>query len=73
MTSPATSSPRGPYPHRADALEQHLGDPGDPGNPLGFPHVLAADERSEMFADGERALDAYGLGAEFVPAGTAGA
>jgi hypothetical protein len=55
-------------PHRADALELHLGDPRDPANPLGFPHILAADERAEMFADGERALDAYGLGAEFAPA-----
>ncbi|MFC9132795.1 acyl-CoA dehydrogenase [Streptomyces sp. NPDC057099] len=55
-------------PHRADALEQRLGDPRDPANPLGFAHILAADERAEMFADGERALDGYGLGAEFVPA-----
>ncbi|MFE5093329.1 acyl-CoA dehydrogenase [Streptomyces sp. NPDC056638] len=65
MTIP-TSGPRA-FPHRADAIEQHLGDPRDPGNPLGFRHILAADERAEMFADGERALDAYGLGAEFVP------
>ncbi|MBT2398895.1 acyl-CoA dehydrogenase [Streptomyces sp. ISL-100] len=68
MTGTTTPSARGPFPHRADALEQHLGDPLDPGNPLGFPAVLAADERADMFADGERALDAYGLGAEFVPA-----
>ncbi|MEW2267535.1 acyl-CoA dehydrogenase [Streptomyces sp. NPDC047853] len=54
-------------PHRADALEQHLGDPRDPGNPLGFRQILAADERAEMFAAGERALDEYGLNAEFVP------
>ncbi|KOG86370.1 hypothetical protein ADK38_31440, partial [Streptomyces varsoviensis] len=37
------------------------------GHPLGFTAVLEADERAEMFADGESALDAYGLNAEFVP------
>ncbi|NEE06945.1 acyl-CoA dehydrogenase [Streptomyces sp. SID7499] len=63
MTEQATA-----LPHRADALEQRLGDPRDPANPLGFTPALAADERAEMFAEGERALDAYGLGAEFVPA-----
>ncbi|MFF2025123.1 acyl-CoA dehydrogenase family protein [Streptomyces sp. NPDC058171] len=68
MTGTTTPSARGPFPHRADALERHLGDPRDPGNPLGFSAVLAADERAEMFAEGERSLDAYGLGAEFVPA-----
>ncbi|MZF85522.1 acyl-CoA dehydrogenase [Streptomyces sp. SID5643] len=72
MTSPTAASARGPFPHRADALEQHLGDPRDPANPLGFRQILAADERAEMFADGERALDAYGLGAEFVPASYGG-
>ncbi|MFY1670059.1 acyl-CoA dehydrogenase [Plantactinospora sp. WMMB334] len=48
-------------------LETYLGDPHDPANPLGFPAVLAADERGELLAEGERALDAYGLNAEFVP------
>lgn len=48
-------------------IEEALGDPADPGSPLGHPEVLAADERQEMFAEGERALDAYGLNAEFVP------
>ncbi|WP_037924418.1 acyl-CoA dehydrogenase [Streptomyces violaceorubidus] len=67
MTSPTTTSAATALPHRADAVEQHLGDPRDPANPLGFRQILAADERAEMFADGERALDAYGLGAEFVP------
>lgn len=52
----------------ADELERRLGDPWDPANPLGFDRVLTADEREEMFGDGERALDDYGLNAEFVPA-----
>ncbi|GAA3093438.1 acyl-CoA dehydrogenase [Streptosporangium carneum] len=52
---------------RMEKLEQSLGDPADPGSPLGFAAILAADERAEMFAEGERALDAYGLNAEFVP------
>lgn len=67
MTSPTTVSTGTAFPHRADALEQHLGDPHDPANPLGFRQILAADERAEMFGDGERALDVYGLGAEFIP------
>ncbi|MCC8479043.1 acyl-CoA dehydrogenase [Streptomyces globisporus] len=58
---------RGAAPHRATELEQRFGDPYEPGNPLGFTAVLEADERAEMFADGESALDDYGLNAEFVP------
>jgi alkylation response protein AidB-like acyl-CoA dehydrogenase len=67
MTSTATATAGLAFPHRADALEQHLGDPRNPANPLGFRQILAADERAEMFAAGEQALDAYGLNAEFVP------
>ncbi|TDD40127.1 acyl-CoA dehydrogenase [Actinomadura sp. KC06] len=48
-------------------LEALLGDPLDPANPLGHAAVLAADERGEILAAGEDALDAYGLNAEFVP------
>jgi alkylation response protein AidB-like acyl-CoA dehydrogenase len=48
-------------------LERFLGDPGAADNPLGHAGVLAADEREEMFAAGERALDRYGFNAEFVP------
>lgn len=55
------------HPGPAD-LDRRLGDPWDPANPLGHAAVLAADEAGEMFADGERALDEYGLNAEFVPA-----
>ena len=36
-------------------------------NPLSFEAVLGADERAEILSAGERELDAYGLGAEFVP------
>ncbi|WP_067464475.1 acyl-CoA dehydrogenase [Actinomadura macra] len=48
-------------------LEACLGDPLDPANPLGHAAVVAADERGEILAAGEDALDAYGLNAEFVP------
>lgn len=40
-----------------DELEQRLGDPRDPANPLGFAAILAADEREELFTAGARALD----------------
>ncbi|MGV9319648.1 acyl-CoA dehydrogenase [Streptomyces sp. NPDC003660] len=52
---------------RLDRLEILLGDPYEPANPLGLAAVLGADERGELLPDGERALAAYGLGAEFVP------
>ncbi|MEU3495172.1 acyl-CoA dehydrogenase [Kitasatospora cineracea] len=51
----------------ADLLDAALGDPWDAANPVGFTGILAADERQEMFAEGERRLDAFGLNAEFVP------
>lgn len=75
-------TPHGTAPHGATApdaalerierLEALLGDPGDPDNPLGTRAVLAADERGELLADGERALAGFGLGAEFVPAALGG-
>ncbi|MEU8961407.1 acyl-CoA dehydrogenase family protein [Streptomyces sp. NPDC048491] len=52
---------------RIDRLETLLGDPYSPANPLGTAAVLAADERGELLSEGESALAAYGLGAEFVP------
>ncbi|OZM72937.1 hypothetical protein CFN78_11810 [Amycolatopsis antarctica] len=57
---------------RVAELEARLGAPWEPANPLGFDAVLAADEREEMFADGERALDDFGLNAEFVPVADGG-
>lgn len=54
-------------PEAVPDLEAYLGDPHDPTNPVGQAAVLAADERGELLADGERALDGYGLNAEFVP------
>jgi alkylation response protein AidB-like acyl-CoA dehydrogenase len=52
----------------AEALDDVLGDPWDAGNPVGYAAILAADERQEMLAEGERLLDAFGLNREFVPA-----
>lgn len=49
------------------ALESLLGDPEESGNPLGFAAFLAADERGDLLSAGERVLDGYGLGSEFVP------
>ncbi|MYR36478.1 acyl-CoA dehydrogenase, partial [Streptomyces sp. SID4944] len=51
----------------AAELERAFGDPWDPANPVGHAATVAADERDEVVAGGERLLDAYGLGAEFVP------
>ncbi|MFI1395434.1 acyl-CoA dehydrogenase [Streptomyces sp. NPDC020681] len=52
---------------RVADLERRLGDPGDPGNPLGLDALLAADERGELLAEAEEALAEFGLNAEFVP------
>ncbi|MFJ7192771.1 hypothetical protein [Streptomyces bacillaris] len=56
----------------AAELERAFGDPWDPANPVGHAATVAADERDEVVAGGERLLDAYGLGAEFVPVGLGG-
>ncbi|MEV7022287.1 acyl-CoA dehydrogenase [Kitasatospora sp. NPDC093558] len=48
-------------------LEALFGDPDYEDNPLGFAAFLAADERGDLLSAGERVLDGYGLGAEFVP------
>ncbi|AUG78207.1 Acyl-CoA dehydrogenase [Kitasatospora sp. MMS16-BH015] len=53
--------------NRADLLDTLLGDPWDEANPVGYPEILASDERQEMFPAGERYLDTFGLNAEFVP------
>jgi alkylation response protein AidB-like acyl-CoA dehydrogenase len=49
-------------------LEHLLGEPWDPHNPVGLLAVLAADERAEPLAAGERILDEIGLRAHVVPA-----
>jgi alkylation response protein AidB-like acyl-CoA dehydrogenase len=53
-------------------LEKLLGDPFDTANPLGFAQVMAADERAELLAEGERVLAGWGCNDEFVPAGLGG-
>ncbi|HVQ91263.1 MAG TPA: acyl-CoA dehydrogenase [Mycobacteriales bacterium] len=69
--APVQATPAGragePAPDRMAELDRRLGDPYDDGNPVGYRAVLAADERAELLADGERMLDGYGLNAEFVP------
>ncbi|RKH72211.1 acyl-CoA dehydrogenase [Corallococcus aberystwythensis] len=59
-------------PHSEETLEQHLGDPWDDTQPVGFSQVLAADERGELLDAGERLLDTFGLSAEFVPTSEGG-
>ncbi|MER5210221.1 acyl-CoA dehydrogenase family protein [Streptomyces sp. NPDC002838] len=72
MEVPADGTRRESALERLDRLEALLGDPYGPANPLGLTAVLAADERGELLPEGERALAAYGLGAEFVPAALGG-
>jgi alkylation response protein AidB-like acyl-CoA dehydrogenase len=57
---------------RAERLERRLGNPWDPGNLVGFAAVLAADEASRMLEPGERLLDDFQLGAEYVPVALGG-
>ncbi|MCJ0871758.1 acyl-CoA dehydrogenase [Streptomyces sp. AP-93] len=61
-----------PTADRIADLERRLGNPLDPANPLGHAAVLAADERGELLAAGERMLADYGLGSEFVPTALGG-
>nr|QBK46632.1 HrsK1 [Streptomyces hiroshimensis] len=56
-----------PSADRVAALERRLGDPLDPGNPLGHAAALAADRRGELPLGGEPLLDAFGLREEIVP------
>jgi alkylation response protein AidB-like acyl-CoA dehydrogenase len=62
---------RGPQEDRAAAriaeIEAVLGDPTDPGNPIGHARLLEADEAGELSVAGEQALTRLRLGAEFVP------
>jgi alkylation response protein AidB-like acyl-CoA dehydrogenase len=57
---------------RVAQLEQRLGDPWDDDNDVGFGAVLAADEARTMLGAGERLLDDFGLGAEYVPVALGG-
>ncbi|WP_433498944.1 acyl-CoA dehydrogenase [Sphaerimonospora sp. CA-214678] len=66
MTLPSSAGPTRAD-TRVDALEKLFGDAGDPGNPVGGGAVLAADERGEMLAEGERLLDGFELNTHFVP------
>ncbi|NQX27207.1 acyl-CoA dehydrogenase [Microbacteriaceae bacterium VKM Ac-2854] len=52
-------------------LETVLGDPTVPG-PFDFEAIVAADDARELSDWGERALAAWGWGAEFVPASAGG-
>lgn len=56
----------------AEKLDALFGNPRDADNPVGHAAILAADERHEMLAEGERLLDAYGMNAEIVPAAYGG-
>ncbi|MEV4016587.1 acyl-CoA dehydrogenase [Nonomuraea angiospora] len=60
-------TPDGAGPLAAAELDALLGDPWDDGNPFAYKAVLDADERGELLAHGELALDGVGLAASFVP------
>jgi hypothetical protein len=51
----------------AAELDRLLGDPWDDANPAGYAALLAGEERGEPTGPAARTLDAYGIGAEFVP------
>ncbi|MGW1196786.1 acyl-CoA dehydrogenase family protein [Streptomyces sp. NPDC002536] len=53
---------------RIERLEHAFGPLDDPGNPLGFDALLAADAKGEVLPGAERVLDDFALSAEFVPA-----
>lgn len=57
---------------RVAELDRRLGDPTDDGNELSYARLIEADEAGELSKAGERALDAFGLGAEFVPVAEGG-
>jgi alkylation response protein AidB-like acyl-CoA dehydrogenase len=52
---------------RVAELEAVLGDPTDPGNPLGYRPLLAADRAAVPFAAAEAALADREVNAEYVP------
>ncbi|MGI5455141.1 acyl-CoA dehydrogenase [Streptomyces sp. CA-249302] len=57
---------------RAGALDRLLGDPHDDAGPAGLRALLDAERRGEPAAGAEEVLDAFGLGAEFVPVALGG-
>ena len=58
---------------RLAALEQALGEPADPADPVGRSAVLAAEDAARLPAGGEEALARFGLHEEFVPEAHGGA
>ncbi|MGH1554868.1 hypothetical protein ACRAWF_31870 [Streptomyces sp. L7] len=54
-------------PARVARLEELLGDPAAPGNPVGYRALLQADRRAALSADAEGLLDDFGMNREFVP------
>ena len=52
---------------RVADLEARLGDPLDPGNPVGCQALLTADEDATLSLEGELLLDGFDLNSEFVP------
>ncbi|MFE2105371.1 acyl-CoA dehydrogenase [Kitasatospora sp. NPDC059463] len=72
--SPARPAPAGPLGdlETPDPLELLLGDPTDPGNPVGYQAFVDADEHGDFLPAGRKAMEAYGIGAEFVPTALGG-
>jgi alkylation response protein AidB-like acyl-CoA dehydrogenase len=52
---------------RLTGIETAFGDPGDPGNPVGYRALLAADQAGEISGEGLKLHRELALNAEFVP------
>ncbi|MFF4017245.1 acyl-CoA dehydrogenase [Streptomyces sp. NPDC001843] len=57
---------------RVAAVEDLLGDPGDPANPCGYAALLEADRDAVRSVPGEDALDRSGMHHEYVPVALGG-
>ncbi|MEU6540492.1 acyl-CoA dehydrogenase family protein [Streptomyces sp. NPDC047000] len=66
-TSPGSPAGGGTAAERVARIETLLGDPTDPGNPVGHIALLRADRRAVLSADAEALLDDFGMNREFVP------
>ncbi|PYC78546.1 acyl-CoA dehydrogenase [Streptomyces tateyamensis] len=59
-------------PERVARLEELLGDPTEPANPVGYTRLLEADRRAELCHEAEGLLDEFGMSAEYVPTALGG-
>ncbi|MFJ3232157.1 acyl-CoA dehydrogenase [Streptomyces sp. NPDC086787] len=72
MTAVAPAVREAEAQRRVAAVEEVLGDPGDPANPCGYTALLEADRDAVRSAAAEDALDRAGTHREYVPVGLGG-